>query len=157
MTGGGTNRYRAAVRRLLSRLALGLLVVLAVIQLVPVERSNPPVARTVEVPEDVGAIFRRACWDCHSNETVWPWYSRVAPVSWLVAHDVHEGREELNFTQWDYPPPKRRKKLEEIDEVLGDAEMPLPIYLRVHPKAALSPAEIDLVQRWARAEAATIP
>ncbi len=72
----------------------------AAIQLVPVKRSNPPVEFEVEAPADVHAILERACYDCHSNRTRWPWYSSVAPVSWLVARDVRRGRKELNFTDW---------------------------------------------------------
>ena len=75
---------------------LGILVVLLAIQLVPVQRSNPPVEAEVPAPENVRTILRRACYDCHSNETVWPWYSRIAPVSFLVASDVHEARAKMN-------------------------------------------------------------
>ena len=64
----------------------------------PVTRQNPPVTGDVTAPADVGGILRRACYDCHSHETVWPWYSRVAPASWLVAHDVDEGRGFINRT-----------------------------------------------------------
>ncbi len=71
------------------------------IQLVPVNRSNPTVEADLEAPEAVTAVLRTACYDCHSNETHWPWYSYVAPVSWLVAHDVEEARSEFSFSHWE--------------------------------------------------------
>src|SRR5688572_19601769 len=80
---------------------LGILLLLVAIQFVPVDRVNPPVEAEVPALANVRAILRRACYDCHSNETVWPWYSQVAPVSWLVVRDVREGREELNFSTWN--------------------------------------------------------
>jgi hypothetical protein len=77
-----------------SLLALGIL-----IQLIPIRRDNPPATGSVAAPPEVMSILRRSCYDCHSNETIWPWYSRVAPVSWLVARDVHEGRRHVNFSR----------------------------------------------------------
>ena len=77
-----------------------LAVVLAGIQLVPVERTNPPVESEVAAPPAARAVLRRACYDCHSHETRGPWYAQVAPISWLVANDVQEGRRELNCSQW---------------------------------------------------------
>ena len=76
-------------------------VLFVAIQLVPVDRSNPPVEADLEAPEAVTAVLRTACYDCHSNETHWPWYSYVAPVSWLVAHDVEEARSEFSFSRWE--------------------------------------------------------
>jgi hypothetical protein len=131
--------------------------VLAVAQLVPVDRTNPPVDAEVEAPPAVQSLLRRACYDCHSNRTVWPWYSHVAPVSWLVAHDVDEGREELNFSTWTYPPGRKRKKLKEVVEQLNEGEMPLWYYLLLHPEARLSTDERDLIVAWAQAEIAAPP
>jgi hypothetical protein len=89
------------------------------------------------------AILRRACFDCHSNETVWPWYAYVAPVSWLVASDVEEGREELNFSQWDaYNADRQAHKIKECGEEVAEGEMPLWFYVPAHPEARLSQADI---------------
>jgi hypothetical protein len=94
----------------LGRVILGVLgagiVFFAAIQLVPVKRDNPPVVSEPnwDSPQ-TRALAQRACFDCHSNETVWPWYAHVAPASWLAAHDVHEGRGILNFSDWDHPQP----------------------------------------------------
>ena len=115
-----------------------------------IARSNPPVTGDIGAPPEVAAVLRRACYDCHSHETVWPWYSRVAPISWLVAHDVREGREELNFSAWDrYDPAKRRKKLAKTVEEVDEEEMPPWYYALVHPDARLSAAERELVRAWA--------
>lgn len=138
----------------MKRLLLILLAVLAaallLIQLVPVERDNPPVEETVEAPAEVMTVLRRSCFDCHSHETVWPWYSYVAPVSWLVADDVHHGREHLNFSAWNrYDAEERADLFEEIAEEVERGNMPLPLYLRAHPEARLSAAEVALIVEWA--------
>lgn len=114
--------------------------VFAVIQLVPYGHShaNPPV--TKEAPWDspqTRDLFHRACFDCHSNETVWPWYSNVAPVSWLVQHDVDGGRRHLNFTGWDRP----QRNSDHIAEQVNGGDMPPWYYLPMHPPARLSAAE----------------
>ncbi len=111
-----------------------------VIQLVPYGRShdNPPV---VAEPSWDSAQTReltvRACFDCHSNETVWPWYSNIAPVSWLVQRDVDEGREGLNFSEWN-----RSQDGEESAETVRDASMPPRSYLLTHPEARLSDTQL---------------
>src|SRR5436305_15338897 len=96
---------------------LSLIAIAVLIQLVPVRRDNPPapLAARLTAPPDVTAILRRSCSDCHSNETVWPWYSRVAPVSWLVANDVHGGRHQLNSSEWNgYSDKDRQEQLGHI-------------------------------------------
>ena len=95
------------------------------------------------------AVLRRACYDCHSHETVWPWYSTVAPISWLVAHDVHEGREELDFSTWDaYAPAKRAKLLRETAKETSEGEMPPWYYVLVHPDARLANEDVVLLRTW---------
>lgn len=113
---------------------------LLVVQLVPYgrEHDNPPV---VGEPSWDSAQTRelavRACFDCHSNETEWPWYSNVAPVSWLVQRDVDEGREELNYSEWN-----RAQEGEESAETVREGSMPLRSYLLTHPEARLTDAEL---------------
>jgi mono/diheme cytochrome c family protein len=113
-------------------------VLLLLIQLVPVSYDNPPVTQEVkwDSPE-TRALAQRACFDCHSNETVWPWYSKVAPVSWFVANHVHEGRGRLNFSQWDQPNEDGHEIIESIEK----GAMPLSSYLPMHPEANLTAAE----------------
>ena len=127
----------SGLKRRLLQLLLGLFVL---IQLVPYGRAhdNPPVRR--EPPWDrpeTRELVARACFDCHSNEVRWPWYSHVAPVSWLVQHDVDEAREHLNFSEWDRP----QKDADEAAEEVAEGEMPLWYYLPAHPEARLSDAE----------------
>ncbi len=120
------------------------------IQFVPVRvRSSAPVTADIVAPEDVKSILRRSCYDCHSNETVWPLYSRVAPVSWWIGHHVEEGRRELNFSTWDaYSEMKRSRKMVESHEQAADGEMPPRLYLTLHPTARLSPADIARLREW---------
>lgn len=95
-------------------------------------------------------VLRRACYDCHSNETRWPWYSRVAPISWLVAHDVGEGRRELNFSTWNrMDAAKQAKALRETWKEVYEGEMPPRIYLPTHPEARLSDVDRALLRAWA--------
>jgi hypothetical protein len=126
--------------RFLIVLAVIGLVLFGLIQLVPYGRdhSNPPVLS--EPGWDSTAtrnLAVRACFDCHSNETVWPWYSNIAPMSWLVQRDVIQGREELNFSTWG----RGEQEAEDIAEVIRDGEMPPMQYLLLHPGARLTDAE----------------
>lgn len=128
--------------------AIGLLLV---IQFVPISRTNPPVESDVEAPPAVKALLRRACYDCHSHETRWPAYSRVAPVSWLVASDVSEGRGAMDLSRWGALDAKGLKALaKKIPEDLGEGEMPPLTYRALHPEARLTDAERATVMEWAR-------
>jgi mono/diheme cytochrome c family protein len=117
-----------------------LLAAFVLIQFVPFGRdhTNPPTTKEPawDSPE-TRALFRRACFDCHSNETTWLWYSHVAPVSWLVQRDVNGGRSHLNFTEWDKP----QKHAKDIAEVVKAGDMPPWFYVPMHPDAKLSDAE----------------
>lgn len=126
---------------------LSLMVIFLAIQLVPAKRTNPEVVSDFRGPEEVKKILVRSCYDCHSNETVWPWYSKIAPISWLAIHDVEEGREELNFSEWDRFKSKRRL-IKEIYEESEEGEMPLPIYLLLHPSARLSEDDLAILKAW---------
>lgn len=139
--------------RVLRKIALAFVVLVAVafvaIQFVPVDRTNPPVTMDIAAPEPVRGFLRNSCYDCHSNETVWPWYSKVAPVSWLVARDVNEGREHLNFSTWDaYSPMERADHLEEMYEEVAEGEMPMAIYLRTHPDAKPTSSDLQSLSAW---------
>lgn len=118
------------------------------IQLIPVERKNPPVVSDLEAPVEVKTILKRSCYDCHSNEVNWPWYGYVAPVSWLVAYDVREGRAELNFSEWNRYAGDAEMK-EEIAEEIAQGEMPLPVYLITHRNASVSAQELATLRHWA--------
>jgi mono/diheme cytochrome c family protein len=120
---------------------MAVLVVPLLIQFVPVWllKTNPPVtAEPKWESEQTRALAKRACFDCHSNETVWPWYSNVAPVSWLIIFDAQRGRNELNFSQWS---SRQTRKAREAVEVIRKNEMPPPNYLLTHPEAKLTDSE----------------
>jgi mono/diheme cytochrome c family protein len=124
------------------RIGVGLLGALIAIQLVPYGRdhSNPPV--TGEPAWDspqTRALAKQACFDCHSNETEWPAYASIAPASWLVQHDVNEGRAALNFSEWTRPQKESKEAAKEVRE--GD--MPPAAYKLMHAHARLSPADLD--------------
>ena len=120
-------------------------------------RTNPPVvndlAATNPPPAEITALLRAACYDCHSHETKWPLYSRIAPSSWLVVGDVNEGREHLNFSDWPTDPDRAAKKLDRINEVLGYKEMPPKKYTLLHPEARLTEAQIKTLMDWSDAAA----
>lgn len=132
------------------KIAAGVVLALVIIiQLVPVARTNPPSDRPIVVPDTVGQILRRACYDCHSHETRWPWYAYVAPMSWLVASDVKKGREHVNFSTWGhYDSEEQAEKLGDIWEEVEDGEMPLKIYLPLHPDARLSDDDREILRMW---------
>ena len=122
--------------------------------------ANPPIdptktlVATTPVPPNTQQTLDRACYDCHSNRTVWPWYSNVAPVSWLLVDDVKKGRKEVNFSEWaGYTQKRKLRKLKEICDQVKEGDMPLKIYLPMHPKAKLSDADRGAICTWATAEA----
>ena len=108
------------------------------IQFIPIDRTNPPVTREIAWNSaETRALAQRACFDCHSNETIWPSYAYIAPISLMLAEHVADGRDQLNFSEWD----GRNEDYEEIVEVVTSGKMPLPNYLLLHPEARLSEAE----------------
>jgi hypothetical protein len=120
---------------------------LLVIQLVPYGRdyTNPPIIREPSWDSlATRAIVKRSCFDCHSNETIWPWYSRVAPLSWLVRYDVDEGRRELNFSDWQFG-AREGERIDKIRKEITNGGMPPVAFRLVHPEARLSDAEIRLI------------
>lgn len=129
--------------------ALAAVALLLAIQLVPVDTSNPPTTAPLVAPADIQAVLDRSCYDCHSNETRWPWYSRVAPASWLVSSDVRGAREELNFSTWaELPADEQTEKLEEAWEEIDHGHMPVWYYLLAHPDARLSDPDRELLRAW---------
>lgn len=131
----------------------GMLTVGLLIQLIPVRRTNPPITGALETPADVRIILKRACYDCHSHETRWPWYSHVAPVSWLIAHDVKEGRKQLNFSAWTgYTDSGRDFLREKIVKEASSGDMPPAPYAWMHSSTALSTEDLKRLTDWEKAE-----
>ena len=135
----------------------GALAGFAVLQLFNPPRSNPPrqtdFQAAVQPPAAVAAALRAACYDCHSHETVWPLYARIAPVSWLIAADVNEGRRHLNFSDWPGETARAARNLDRINEVVDYREMPPKKYLLLHTGARLSEAQRQAVMAWTEAAA----
>lgn len=125
-------------------------VILIGIQFIPtLPKTNPPATAAIEIPGAVESIVKRSCFDCHSNETVWPWYSRVAPMSLFVSHHVEEGREHLNFSEWkNLPAGEQKKLLDEILEEVEEGNMPLGSYTWIHGEAKLTGTDVNLMLRW---------
>jgi hypothetical protein len=145
----------------LSLITLVALVVAA--QVVRPTRTNPPVdpqkeiTAHMQVDPAVMSTLSRACNDCHSNRTEWPWYSNVAPVSWLVAHDVNDGREELNFSEWGASKEKEPGKLlGKICSEMTEGKMPMTTYTLIHPQAKLTREEVQNVCRWTNSIASNV-
>jgi hypothetical protein len=134
------------------RILIGTVVVLGLLSVIfPIERTNPPVTGEIEAPEEVMAILHRSCFDCHSNETKWPWYSYVAPVSWLVAKDVRDGRGHINFSEWaDYNSKQKEHKQEECGEMVAIGEMPLWFYVPLHLDSEMIPKDIEIILAWSK-------
>ena len=130
----------------------GLVVLFVVAQAIVPAKTNPQTdpAKTLAAarPDAAAAleVMNRSCRDCHSNDTTWPWYSHVAPVSWLVAHDVKEGRRELNISEFGtYDARTQQHKLEEACDQVKEGEMPMWIYTIQHPDAKLQPGDVDRI------------
>jgi hypothetical protein len=135
---------------------LGLLFIGVGIQFIRPERTNPAedpsktLAGNAAIPASVRDILDRSCMDCHSNRTRWPWYSNVAPASWLVVSDVQEARKELNFSEWgDYKTRRKIARLEMLMSEVDEGGMPPRQYLLAHGNAALTEEQKTIVCDWA--------
>jgi hypothetical protein len=151
------------MKKALKIIAIVLVVAFVVIQFIRPDFTNPPVNQaetldaSVQLPENVKMILGRSCADCHSNETKYPWYSKIQPSAWFLKDHIDEGRRELNLSIWKtYEPRRQRKKLAEICEQVQQREMPLPSYLWIHWDAKMSDADIKTLCDWTEAEAAKI-
>ena len=147
------------MRKLFRWTVIVLVVLFLGIQLMRPARSNPAVdesqtieARTQMTPQ-VKAIFERSCNDCHSNKTVWPWYTNVAPISWWIAGHINEARQLMNLSEWAKLDRDRQdRKLRQICDEVTDGGMPLPSYLPMHPKAKVSDQDKKTLCDWTAAE-----
>lgn len=131
------------------------LTVIALIQFIPVDRTNKPVDQKVNfvtvfnTPNNVQQVLKKACYDCHSNETVYPDYAYVAPISWSIRHHINEGREHLNFSEWGkFNKDLKKNMLKNAGQSVKDYSMPFPGYLAQHPAANLTKAERVLLVNY---------
>lgn len=140
---------------MIRKILLGLLAVLVVLQIFQIDKKNPDYPAdqdflaAIDVPADVAETLKTACYDCHSHETKYPWYTYVQPVGWWVKDHINEGKEHLNFSEWTTYEPKRAKhKLEECYEEVEEGEMPLKSYKWVHGDSRLSDEERSRLAGW---------
>lgn len=132
----------------MKKIIIALIIIVVGMQLIPVKRINPAVESDFDGPAEVKAILHRSCYDCHSHETEWPWYSHLAPVSWLVAHDVKDGREHLNFSNWE--PLKDIVWIRaQIYNMAASGQMPPKPYLTIHSDAKVTDEELVVLKKWA--------
>jgi hypothetical protein len=144
-------------------LLIGVVVLLLAIQLIQPQLNTgnatgpADITHAVSVPAEVSGLLKQSCYDCHSNHTTYPWYDRIAPVSWWVAGHINDGKRELNFTEFGtYSPKKQGKKLEEIGETVEEGEMPLKSYLITHGDARLTEAQKKTLVDWAQGAGAEV-
>ena len=123
--------------------------VLIICQFIRIDKTNPPVLSDIPTDSSVKSILKQSCYDCHSNETKWPWYSNVAPVSWLLSNDVNGARKHLNFSEWgSYNPEKQLSKLDDIRDQIRQGDMPLWYYSLMHPSARIKQNEREKILSW---------
>ena len=151
-------------KKILKIIALVLVIGFIAIQFLRPNRTNPAIIQgetleaTTEVPENVAAILKRSCNDCHSNQIVYPWYSNVSPFSWLLVDHIEEGRRELNYSVWNtYTAKKKRHKFDETCEQITSGAMPHNQYLWLHGDARLSEEDKKTLCAWTETEKAKIP
>ncbi len=139
----------ANIRKNLKIIAFVFVIALFLSQMIRIDRSNPPVRSDISAAPPVAPLLRRACYNCHSNETVWPWYSGIAPASWLVGSDVSEGRQLLNFSEWgSYASDVQSRKLADIAKEIQEGEMPPWYYSIAHSDSRLSQSERNQIVAW---------
>lgn len=138
--------------RRLQQAAVALVLVVAAAQLIRPDRTNPPIdaSRTLQArlgtASGVGAVVDRACGQCHSNATVWPWYTNIAPLSWLMAYGVKQGRKAVNYSDWAaYPPERQRALLVASCGAASSGKMPGSAYTTLYPKTRLSPQDVETI------------
>ena len=139
----------------LTKILLWTVVVFVAIQFIPVDRKNVPVkenedfVKVMNTPSKIESLMKNSCYDCHTNETKYPQYAYVAPVSWSVKHHVNKGREHANFSIWaTYNKEIKQSILENTIEMVRERKMPLPGYLAPHPEANLTKAERKLITNY---------
>jgi hypothetical protein len=140
----------------MKKILLILLALVVLIQLIRPKKNHQEVdaskqiAAVLDVPADVQSILKRSCNDCHSNQTNYLWYHEIAPMSWMVAHHIKEGKEHINFDEFaSYNARQKAHALEEIAEVVEHGEMPMKGYVVFHPETALSQSDIEKIKTWA--------
>lgn len=142
---------------------LGFVGILVLIQFIRPARnesvgvSTNDITKQYLVPDNVQKVLKTSCYDCHSNNTKYPWYTNIQPLGWWINHHIEEGKQELNFSEFaTYKPKKAAHKLEEVGEAVSDHWMPLESYTLIHKDAILSEDDTKAITSWAKALQDTI-
>lgn len=144
--------------KIIKRVLVIAVVGFALLQVVQPSRTNPPVTndflKATSAPPEVAGLFHAACYDCHSDETRWPWYSYVAPMSWQIAQDVNDGRWHVNLSEWPTNNANlARKKINNMSDQIDSGDMPLKKYTLIHKDARLTSEQRDELTQWLDAQA----
>ena len=141
------------------KILLAIVAILVIIQFIRIDKTNPEVVlendfiTVTNPPENIASIIKTSCYDCHSNETKYPWYTNVSPIAWWIKDHIDEGRDELNFSEWaNYKEKRKKHKLEECIELVEENEMPLESYLITHGNAKLTDTQKTELLNWLKAE-----
>jgi len=151
--------YFDQMKKIVKILVILLFIGFIAIQLIRPDQMNPPIieaetlAAATQIPVTVNSVLQRSCNDCHTNTTIYPWYSKVSPFNWFLVNHIAEGRNQLNFSVWNsYDNSRKRRKLDQICEQTTSGEMPLPSYLWIHRDARLSTEDIKTLCDWTDVE-----
>ncbi len=143
------------IKKILKKVLIGLAVLVVVIQFFRIDKTNPVTAIEIDFievnhpPVEIAALLKTSCYDCHSNQVSYPWYTNIAPVSWFIKDHINEGREELNFSEWgDYSLKRKDHKLEECAEEVEEGEMPLDSYFIMHSEAELTHEQRETLEGY---------
>lgn len=137
------------------KILLGLLGLLIMLQFIPIDRSVPEIQpsqdflQKVNAPEDMANLIKNACYDCHSYESEYPWYAKIAPMSLLIKSHIKGGRQEMNFSEWGtYSKEKTATKLEECFKMVNDRKMPMKSFIFMHPEAKMTDVQVTGLAQW---------
>ncbi len=143
------------MRKILTIITVVLIVGFSVLQFFQIDKRQPPIVQgetleaVVAVPPDISLILGRSCNDCHSNATIYPWYSNIQPAGWFLQNHINDGKRSLNFSIYNtYSANKKAKRLDDICEQVSSREMPLPSYLWLHRSSVLSDSDIKALCDW---------
>jgi hypothetical protein len=147
----------------LKNISIAIIFILLMIQSIQIDKTIEPVNPTTDfisvtaANTEVAGLLKTACYDCHSNQPTYPWYTNMAPVSWWIKHHINEGSQHLNFSIWGtYSEKRKNHKLEECIEMIEEGEMPMNSYTWMHPEAKLTDAQKQLLIDWFKAEKAKL-
>ncbi len=139
------------------KILLAVVALLLIIQFIPMQKiyeevNDKDIMSSMNVPSEVGEILKKACYDCHSNQTVYPWYTNIQPLGFWINGHIKEGKKHLNFSNWSsYDAEKQAHKLEEVCEEIEEGHMPLKSYTWLHEGTRLTSEQVELICNWTKA------